>query len=74
MISSQFIILSSGTILGSDVTDWNATVFDKQVRKRRNIAIIVMVYFFWGGGTEERTQYIDIAKWNNDGVSRVAFN
>lgn len=59
MISSQFIILSSddfvdfGTILGSDVTDWNATVFDKQVRKGRNIAIIVMLYFFGGGQKNE---------------------
>ena len=74
MISSQFIILSSGTILGSDVTDWNATVFDKQVRKGRNIAIIVMLYFFLGGGTEERTQYIDIAEVEQCGISRVAFN
>ena len=57
MISSQFIILSSGTILGSDVTDWNATVFDKQVRKGRNIAIIVMLYFFLGGG-DRRTNTI----------------
>ena len=50
IISIASILCSDdfSTILGSDVTDWNATVFDKQVRKGRNIAIIVMLYFFLG--------------------------